>query len=96
MSTTFKTRRTTICECGEPLTHCDDVAEHGVAPQPGDFTICVYCGTVFEFDQGSVARKASPEGVEKFKALQEYPDLVEAVYKFRKEKNVKTELKYEL
>lgn len=92
----FKTRRTTICECGQPLTHCDDVAEHGCAPEPGDFTLCVYCGMVFEFDNGNVARKASPEAVDAFKTLPEYPDLVEAVCAYREKHDVKTELKYDL
>lgn len=96
MSTTFLTRRATHCECGSPLDACTDVAEHGVAPEPGDMTICVYCGCVFQFDNGKIARKASPEAVAEFRALEEYPDLVKAVLEYRKENNINISLRYSL
>lgn len=96
MSTTFMTRRTTHCECGAPLDACDDVANHGCAPDPGDMTICVYCGAVYQFDNGKIARKASPEAIAEFRSLEEYPDLIKAVLKYREEHDLKTPLRYSI
>lgn len=96
MSTTFETRRTTICECGQPLSLCDDVAEHGCAPEPGDFTICVYCGLVFEFDSNRIARSATQAAIAEFRALKEYPELSRAVLAYRVRHGVTTALRYSL
>lgn len=96
MSTTFKTGRTTVCECGEQLSHCDDVAAHGCAPVPGDFTICVYCGMVYEFDGAGVARMATGAAMEEFRALPEYLALVQAVEAHRFDNAISSQLRYPL
>ena len=67
-----------------------------MAPEPGDFTICVYCGQVYKFDPGGIARAASDADEREIKGLPEYPVLVEAVHKWRREHGVTVALRHRL
>lgn len=92
----FTTRRRTVCGCGEPLTACTDVDNHGCAPKPGDITICVYCGAILEFDNSNIARQARAETIAEFRGMAEYPAAVKAVYEYRQSHNVATPLRHPL
>ncbi len=54
---TFRTKKVNCFICGNTL----DAATGKAKPEPGDITICFYCGTLYRFDENLILQLASNE-----------------------------------
>lgn len=58
-------KRTTCINCGHTLDACTAM-EDGATPNPGDITICLYCGEVSAFCEDLTTRSVSKEEFESY------------------------------
>ena len=59
-----RTRCVSCPVCGKPLDSISSVQGDNQPPQPGDITVCLYCGAVMEVGGGLVPQPFTPEEAE--------------------------------
>lgn len=49
--------------CGKKLDGASSLQDETAVPSPGDFSICLYCGTILEYEEGFFLHVASDESL---------------------------------
>lgn len=58
---THQTKQVLCPECGYGVDSATNAEDSTDAPRPGDFSICLYCGTILVFTEDLSLRKSAPE-----------------------------------
>lgn len=66
--------------CGAKLDAVSGISDEGSIPEPGDFSICLYCGTILEYEEGFFLHVASDESLSRLNASEPevYIQLIQA------------------
>ena len=56
--------------CGKKLDGATELSGDEATPQAGDFSICLYCGTILEYEEGFFLHVASDESLSRLNSAE--------------------------